>query len=145
MTLNDVEGHSPVSELFNASRLHLCSTLQDFNWHARVARSLSDSWASCCCNETIMAVLLSQYYTRVFCSGREFIRFDAVNIWNITFGRISLALQCYKCRECFLSIFSHEAQCVLFCCCCLFVGDYRFFLFRVITSIWACYYSQYCV
>jgi len=22
-------------------------TLPDFNWHARVARSLSDSWASC--------------------------------------------------------------------------------------------------
>ena len=32
---------------WNASRLHLCSTLQDFNWHARVAQSLSDSWASC--------------------------------------------------------------------------------------------------
>ena len=31
----------------NASRLHLFSTLQDFNWHARVARSLGDSWASC--------------------------------------------------------------------------------------------------
>ena len=28
-------------------RLHLCSTLQDFNWHTRVARSLSDSWTSC--------------------------------------------------------------------------------------------------
>jgi len=25
----------------------LCRTLPDFNWHARVARSLSDSWASC--------------------------------------------------------------------------------------------------
>jgi len=31
----------------NTSRLHLCRTLPDFNWHARVARSLSDSWASC--------------------------------------------------------------------------------------------------
>ena len=26
----------------------MCRTLPDFNWHARVARSLSDSWASCC-------------------------------------------------------------------------------------------------
>jgi len=25
----------------------LCRTLPDFNWHARVARSLSDSWVSC--------------------------------------------------------------------------------------------------
>ena len=25
----------------------MCRTLPDFNWHARVARSLSDSWASC--------------------------------------------------------------------------------------------------
>ena len=32
---------------WNASHLHLCITLQDFNWHIRVARSLSDSWASC--------------------------------------------------------------------------------------------------
>ena len=31
----------------NASRLHLCCNLQDFNWHARIAQSLSDSWASC--------------------------------------------------------------------------------------------------
>ena len=47
VTLNDLEGHSSVSELLNASRLHLCDTLQDFNWHARVARPLSDRWASC--------------------------------------------------------------------------------------------------
>ena len=30
----------------------MCRTLPDFNWHARVARSLSDSWASCLLSQT---------------------------------------------------------------------------------------------
>jgi len=39
----------------NASCLHLCSSLQDFNCHTYVAQSLSDSWASCC----LMCCLIS--------------------------------------------------------------------------------------
>ena len=44
MTLNKLESHSSVSGL--SSRLHFCSNLQDFNWHASVAWTFSDSWAS---------------------------------------------------------------------------------------------------
>ena len=49
VTLNDLEGHSSVSGIFKckSSTFVQRSNLQDFNWHARVARSLSDSWASC--------------------------------------------------------------------------------------------------
>ena len=48
MTLNDVEGHLLVSGLFKCKSftLFFCS-LQDFSWLARIAQSLSDSWASC--------------------------------------------------------------------------------------------------
>ena len=38
----------------------MCRTLPDFNWHARVARSLSDSWASCQVKDKISAVLISE-------------------------------------------------------------------------------------
>ena len=49
VTLNDLEGHSSVSGLFKCKSFTFVqrSNLQDFNWHARVAPSLSDSWASC--------------------------------------------------------------------------------------------------
>ena len=49
VTLNELEGHSSVSGLFKckSSTFVHRSNLQDFNWHARVARSLSDSWSSC--------------------------------------------------------------------------------------------------
>ena len=48
VTLNDLESHSSVSELFKCkASTFLCSTLQDFNWHAHVEWSLSDSWVSC--------------------------------------------------------------------------------------------------
>jgi len=41
----------------------LCRTLPDFNWHARVARSLSDSWAYC------MMKLCSRLFV-VYCQSR---------------------------------------------------------------------------
>ena len=50
VTLNELKGHSSISGLFKCNSIHLCSNLQYLNWHARVARSLSDSWASCCLN-----------------------------------------------------------------------------------------------
>ena len=51
VTLNDLEGHFPRSfplcRPFQVQSVeHLCSILPDFNWQ-HVARSLSDSWASC--------------------------------------------------------------------------------------------------
>ena len=47
-TLNELEGHSSVSGLFiwNSCTFLQRSNLQDFNWHASIARSLGDSWAS---------------------------------------------------------------------------------------------------
>ena len=53
----DLDGHSSVSWLFKCKSFTFvqCSNLQDFNWHARIARSLSDSWASC-------VVLLAVHY-----------------------------------------------------------------------------------
>ena len=52
-TLNELEGYSSVSGLFKciSSTFVQRSNLQHFNWYARVARSLSDSWASCLLNE----------------------------------------------------------------------------------------------
>ena len=64
MTLNEIEGHSSVSGLFKgkSSTFVQRSNLQDFNWHARVAWSLSDSWASCC---TLHACLSKCLYLRL--------------------------------------------------------------------------------
>jgi len=50
VTLNELEGHLSVSEVFKCKSSTFCValyTLHDFNWQARIARSLSDSWASC--------------------------------------------------------------------------------------------------
>jgi len=33
VTLNDLEGHSPVAAPSNAIRQNLCSILHDFNWY----------------------------------------------------------------------------------------------------------------
>ena len=44
----------------NASRLHLCSTLQDFNWHTRVARFLGTAG--------LLVVNLSLLWSEVICA-----------------------------------------------------------------------------
>ena len=66
----DLEGHSQLQGFSNVSRLHLCSSLHDFNWHIPVMRSLSDSWASC-----ILLYIRDCIYLSIFtanCKGPTF-------------------------------------------------------------------------
>ena len=47
MTLNDPEGHSPVAGLFKCNLSNICAAFYQISTDSMLARSLSDSWASC--------------------------------------------------------------------------------------------------
>ena len=47
VTLNDLEGHSPVVGLFKCNRSNICAVFYQMSSDSALARSLSDSWASC--------------------------------------------------------------------------------------------------
>ena len=47
VTLNDLEGHSPVADLFKCNPLNICAVFYQISTDSALARSLSDSWASC--------------------------------------------------------------------------------------------------
>ena len=49
MTLNDLEGHSPVAGLIKCDSTNMCATFRTVSTDriSRVARCLGDSWASC--------------------------------------------------------------------------------------------------
>ena len=62
----------------------MCRTLPDFNWHARVARSLSDSWASCC-NFVLIAncPIVSQPVPYIsICNRNEHTQITQPNCWQ---------------------------------------------------------------
>ena len=46
-TLNDLEGHSPVVGLFKCNPSNICAAFYQNSTDNVLARSLSDSWASC--------------------------------------------------------------------------------------------------
>ena len=48
VTLNDLEGHSPVEGLFKCNPSNIfCAVFYQISTDSALARSLSDSWASC--------------------------------------------------------------------------------------------------
>ena len=47
VTLNDLEGHSPVAGLFKCNPSNICAAFCQISIDSVLARSLSDSWASC--------------------------------------------------------------------------------------------------
>ena len=47
VTLNDLEGHSPVAGLFKCNLSNICAVFYQISTDSALARSLSDSWASC--------------------------------------------------------------------------------------------------
>ena len=47
VTLNDLEGHSPVVGLFKCNPSNICAVFCQISTDSALARSLSDSWASC--------------------------------------------------------------------------------------------------
>ena len=47
VTLNDLEGHSPVVGLFKCNPSNICTVFYQISTDSALARSLSDSWASC--------------------------------------------------------------------------------------------------
>ena len=48
VTLNDLEGHSAVVGLFKCNLSNICAVFHQISTDSALARSLSDSWASCC-------------------------------------------------------------------------------------------------
>ena len=46
VTLNDLEGHSPVADLFKCNPSNICAVFYHISTDSALARSLSDSWAS---------------------------------------------------------------------------------------------------
>ena len=53
VTLNDLEGHSPVQAFSSAIRRTFVQYFTRFSTDSALTRSLSDSWASCFFIETI--------------------------------------------------------------------------------------------
>ena len=49
VTLNDIEGHSPVADLFKCNSSNICAVFYRFSTDSALARSLSDNWASYNC------------------------------------------------------------------------------------------------
>ena len=47
VTLNGLEGHSLVAGLFRCNSSNICTAFYKISTGSVVARSLSDSWASC--------------------------------------------------------------------------------------------------
>ena len=47
VTLNDLDGHSPVAGLFKCNPSNICAVFYLISTDSVHARSLSDSWASC--------------------------------------------------------------------------------------------------
>ena len=47
VTLNDLEVHSPVADLFKCNPSNICAVFCQISTDSALARSLSDSWASC--------------------------------------------------------------------------------------------------
>ena len=47
VTLNGLEGHSPVAGLFKCNPSNICAVFYQISTDSALARSLSDSWASC--------------------------------------------------------------------------------------------------
>jgi len=47
VTLNGLEGHSPVAGLFKCNSSTICTAFYKISTESLHARSLSDSWASC--------------------------------------------------------------------------------------------------
>ena len=62
VTLNHLEGHSPVAELFK------CNSSTRFQMVQCVARSLGDSWASCIICFTLYAIAMGAHnYCMLLC------------------------------------------------------------------------------
>ena len=47
VTLNDLKGHSPVADLSKCNPSNICAAFYQISTDSVLARSLSDSWASC--------------------------------------------------------------------------------------------------
>ena len=47
VTLNDLEGHLPVADLFVCNPLNICAVFYQISTDSMLVRSSSDSWASC--------------------------------------------------------------------------------------------------
>ena len=47
VTLNDLEGHSPVAGLFKCNQSNICAVFYQTSIDSALAQSLSDTWASC--------------------------------------------------------------------------------------------------
>ena len=47
VTLNDLKGHSPVVGLFKCNPSNICAVFYQISTDSALARSFSDSWASC--------------------------------------------------------------------------------------------------
>jgi len=47
VTLNDLEGHLPVADLFTCNWSNIFAAFYQISTDSVLARSLSDSWASC--------------------------------------------------------------------------------------------------
>ena len=47
VTLNDIEGHSSVADLFKCTPSNIFATFYQIPTNSVLARSLSESWASC--------------------------------------------------------------------------------------------------
>ena len=48
VTLNELEGLSPIAGLFKCNPSNICAVFYQISTDSVLARSLSDSWASCC-------------------------------------------------------------------------------------------------
>ena len=78
VTLNDLEGHFPRSfPLAGLFTNHICAAFYQISTDSALARSLSDSWASCittlrsasavCAMAQCLSVCVSVHHKSVFC------------------------------------------------------------------------------
>ena len=57
VTLNDLEGHSPVAGLFKCNPSNICAAFYKISTDSVIARSLGDSWASCLLTMLLLAAV----------------------------------------------------------------------------------------
>ena len=61
VTLNDLEGHSPIAGLFKCNPSNICAAFYQISTDSVLSRSLSDSWTSCCSYYRPLALRLLVY------------------------------------------------------------------------------------
>ena len=67
VTLNDLEGHSPVAGLFKCNPSNICVAFYQISTDSVLAQSLSDIWASCLSKRSTLTNLL-----------------ESVNAWSVS-------------------------------------------------------------